>query len=117
MLSLLETERTFLLFDEVENGINPELRKKLVYCLLNANQQVMVTTHSPMLLNYLPDEDTRKSVILLYRNHHGYTQAKCFFDLPVPAKKLTLLGPGEVFADTYREDIIESIGGVSGQLT
>ncbi len=92
-----------VLFDEIENGINPELMQKLVQLLLGAERQVIVTTHSPMVLNYLPDEVAKKSVLLLYRNNAGHTKAIRLFDLPSTQKKLTLLGPGEVFVDTNLE--------------
>lgn len=89
-----------LLFDEIENGINPEIVEKLVRHLLNARQQIIVTTHSPMILNYLPDTAAREGVVLVYRTDDGRSRAVRFFELPDPAKKLRLLGPGEVFVDT-----------------
>ncbi|CAK0782350.1 AAA family ATPase [Gammaproteobacteria bacterium] len=89
-----------LLFDEIENGINPEIVEKLISHLLEAKQQIIVTSHSPMILNYLPDEVARQSVVLLYRTSEGKSRAVRFFDLPEPKHKLQLLGPGEVFVDT-----------------
>jgi hypothetical protein len=89
-----------VLFDEVENGINPELMRKLVALMLNATRQVIVTTHSPLILNYLPIETAEESVILLYRDRNGHTKSVRFFDLPETHRKLGLLGPGEVFVDT-----------------
>ena len=89
-----------LLFDEIENGIHPELIEKLVAYLLEANQQIIVTTHSPMILNYLPDEVAKEAVILLYRTDDGIARSVRYFDLPSAKRKLDLLGPGEVFVDT-----------------
>lgn len=94
------TDHRFLLFDEIENGINPEIIEKLVQQLLAAPQQVMVTTHSPMILNYLPDDVAKEAVILLYKTTNGFTRCTKYFDLPDTAKKLNALGPGEVFVDT-----------------
>ncbi len=91
------------LFDEIENGINPELMQKLVELLLGAQRQVIVTTHSPLVLNYLPDEVAKESVLLVYRNNAGHTKVARLFDLPSTQKKLALLGPGEVFVDTNLE--------------
>lgn len=96
----LPLEYHTLLFDEIENGIHPELIEKLVAYLLDAQQQIIVTTHSPMILNYLPDEIAREAVILLYRTAEGTTRSVRYFDLPSTKKKLKLLGPGEVFVDT-----------------
>ncbi|MET3181718.1 UNVERIFIED_ORG: putative ATPase [Variovorax guangxiensis] len=92
-----------VLFDEIENGINPELMQKLVQLLLGAKRQVIVTTHSPLVLNYLPDAVAREAVLLLFRNSAGNTKVVRLFDLPSTQKKLTLLGPGEVFVDTHLE--------------
>jgi len=92
-----------VLFDEIENGINPELMQKLVQILLAARRQVIVTTHSPLVLNYLPDDVARESVLLLFRNSAGHTKAVRLFDLPSTQNKLRLLGPGEVFVDTNLE--------------
>jgi predicted ATPase len=83
-----------VLFDEIENGINPELMQKLVALLLGAERQVIVTTHSPLVLNYLPDEVAKEAVLLLYRNNAGHTKVARLFDLPSTQKKLALLGPG-----------------------
>lgn len=89
-----------VLFDEIENGINPELMERLVQRLLQARAQVFVTTHNPLVLNYLPDEVARESVIFLYRTPTGLTRAVRLFDLPSVARKLDLLGPGEAYVDT-----------------
>jgi len=105
-----------LLFDEIENGIHPELIEKLMAYLLEAKQQIIVTTHSPMILNYLPDEVAIEAVILLYRTKNGITRCFRYFDLPSTQKKLKLLGPGEVFVDTDISSLTleaESLRGVA----
>ena len=96
----LETEKSFLLFDEIENGINPELIEYLVDILTKCSNQIMVTTHSPMILNYLEDDIARNGVVYLYKNHIGATQSIRLFDIPSMEKKLEFMGPGEVFVDT-----------------
>ena len=105
---LVKGER-FLLFDEIENGINPEIIEELMRQLIEARQQVVVSTHSPMILNWLDDETARKSVVLLYRNEFGYTRSVRFFDLPEASEKLGVLGPGEVFLDTYLGEAVASL--------
>lgn len=102
-------EKPFLLFDEIENGVNPELVEKLINMLLIAPQQILVTTHSPMILNYLPDDVARKSVILVYKTPAGYSRATRFFDIPSVAQKLGLLGPGEVFIDTDLDALTQEL--------
>lgn len=99
------SNQSCVLFDEIENGINPELMQKLVGLLLEAPRQVVVTTHSPLVLNYLPDAVAKEAVLLLYRNKEGHTKVVRLFDLPSTQKKLALLGPGEVFVDTNLGDL------------
>src|SRR5690606_34357481 len=87
----------FILLDEVENGINPELIDQLLTHLRESGHQVLVTTHSPMILNYLPDDVARASVRMIYRTAQGYTRSVPFFSLPETDEKLGVLGAGEVF--------------------
>ncbi len=103
------TEHSFLLFDEIENGINPELIKQLVDSLVKAPQQVMVTTHSPMILNYLEDPVAKSGVLMIYKTPEGHTQSTPFFEIPSMAEKLSVMGPGEVFVDTYLRELVDEI--------
>jgi len=109
ILAETESEHRFLLFDEIENGINPELVEFVLNTLISAPQQVLVTTHSPMILNYLDDDVARESVVYLYKTADGRTQAKRFFDIPSVAEKLSVMGPGEAFADTDLTALQEEI--------
>ena len=109
ILLQIETSESFLLFDEIENGINPELIEYLVDMLVRCENQIMVTTHSPMILNYLEDEVARKGVIYLYKNSKGATQSIRLFDIPSMAKKLKFMGPGEVFVDTDLTTLFKEI--------
>lgn len=92
-----------ILLDEIENGINPELMDKLVNYLLNVKQQVILTTHSPMLLNYLPDDVAANSVFFLFRDMGGAVRCRRLFSIARMRKKLEVMGPGEAFADTGLE--------------
>lgn len=104
MLSQKYSGASFLLFDEIENGINQELIEKLLDQLQDFNgKQVLVTTHSALVLNYLTDKAARDSVVFLYKDTNGYTKAVQFFKLPEMEEKLKLLGPGEVMSDTNLE--------------
>jgi predicted ATPase len=111
---------TVILIDEIENGLHPELIELLVKYLLQAKTQVIVTTHSPLILNYLSDDEARDSMILLYRNSEGKTRSERYFDLPSTKKKLGILGPGEVYVDTPVEELAreaEKIGEIASTLT
>lgn len=100
ILAQAHSPYSLLLFDEIENGINPELVEKLVDFLIGCGKQVVVTTHSPLILNYIPDEIAKPGVVMLYKTRQGETRSVRFFDLPEMQEKLRVLGPGEVFADT-----------------
>lgn len=117
IFSQLDNTNAFLLFDEIENGINPELIEYLLDHLVKTDKQILITTHSPMILNFLEDNIAREGVIYLYKNSKGITKAKRLFDIPSLDKKLNMMGPGEAFIDTdltqlYKEiatlDTIES---------
>lgn len=100
VLAELESSSEISVFDEIENGINPEIIEKLVDRLVGAQKQVVVTTHSPMILNYLDDEVAKESVVYLYRTKAGHTRAIRLFEIPSLKKKLEVMGPGEAFVDT-----------------
>ncbi|WP_280545992.1 ATP-binding protein [Halomonas sp. 11-S5] len=109
VLSQLSSDEHFLLFDEIENGINPELVEFLVDALVASDHQVLVTTHSPVILNYLEDDIAKKGVIYLYKKSDGATQAIRLFEIPSLAEKLRFMGPGEAFIDTQLTELDKEI--------
>ena len=113
ILLQLKIGNAFLLFDEIENGINPELIEYLIDHLVNSNDQIMVTTHSPMILNFMEDEVAKKGVIYLYKTLEGYTRAIRLFDIPSLANKLEFMGPGEAFIDTNLTQLDQEIAHMS----
>ena len=102
-------KHSFLLFDEIENGINPELVEFVVNALVTAPQQILVTTHSPMILNYLDDKVAKNGVMYLYKDSHGHTKSIPFFSIDSLEKKLKVMGPGEAFVDTDLSSLIKEI--------
>ena len=100
VLTQADADRSLLLLDELENGINQEIVETLVDTLLQSPQQLLVTTHSPLLLNYLPDDVARKAVQFLYKTPQGETRCRSFFSIPRMAAKLEAMGPGDAFVDT-----------------
>lgn len=104
------TDATLLMFDEIENGINPELVESLLDTLIDAPQQVLVTTHSPMILNFLDDATARAGVQYLWRDADtGATRTHPFFAIPSLHEKLRVMGPGEAFVDTDLTRLAEEI--------
>lgn len=105
IITQMQTNHTCLLLDEIENGMNPELVERLMDYLVNSKKQVIVTTHSPMVLNYLEDQVAQNGVFLVYRNEAGYTRCGRYFQSNRTREKLRLLGPGEVFVDTTMQEV------------
>ncbi|MFS2224642.1 AAA family ATPase [Pantoea sp. B65] len=101
VLAQVESQKgSLLLLDEIENGVNPQVIELLVDTLVEAKSQVIVTTHSPMILNYLDDDIARKGVQYVYKSPQAQTRVRRFFDIPRIDEKLTVMGPGEAFIDT-----------------
>jgi hypothetical protein len=73
---------------------------------------VLVTTHSPMILNYLDDGVASKGVIYLYKTAEGHTESIPFFSIPSLKKKLEVMGPGEAFVDTNLTELADEISGM-----
>ncbi|HIF9430974.1 TPA: AAA family ATPase [Photobacterium damselae] len=111
----LTKKQSALLLDEIENGVNPELIEKLVDSLVEANTQVIVTTHSPMILNYMEDDVAKKGVVYLYKNAQGATQAIRLFDIPSMQRKLKFMGPGEAYEDTILENLASEIAALENE--
>jgi predicted ATPase len=109
ILAELASKHQFLLFDEIENGINSELVEFVTDALVKAKQQVIVTSHSPLILNYLDDTVAREAVIYLYKTPAGHTRSVPFFGIPSMAEKLTVMGPGEAFVDTSLDALAAEI--------
>lgn len=115
ILSQLQSKQSFLLFDEIENGINSELIEFLLDTLIASNHQVMITTHSPMILNYIDDETAIKSVNYIYKTEEGFTKSIPFFSIPSMKEKLELMGTGEVYVDTNLSNLHEDIKLIEAQ--
>ncbi len=93
------SENTFVLYDEIENGVNPEVTQALVSALMESSKQTLVTTHSPVVLNFLSDADAKEFVTLIYKRDDGVTRAIKLFDIPMIKDKLDFLAPGEAVID------------------
>jgi len=109
ILADLQGDGGVAVFDEIENGINPELVEFLIDAFTSAKRQVVATTHSPMILNYLSDEDAKAGVMYLYKTSEGATRAVPFFSIPSLAEKLEVMGPGEAFVDTNLTQLADEI--------
>ncbi len=100
VLTQSDSDRSLILLDEIENGINQEIIEKLVDTLVASPQQILVTTHSPLILNFLEDNVARESVQFIYKSPRGESRIRHFFEIPRIAEKLGYMGPGDAFVDT-----------------
>lgn len=100
VLTQAASDRSLILLDEIENGINQEIVETLVDTLVASPRQLFVTTHSPLILNYLHDDVARQSVQFIYKTPQGESRIRHFFDIPRIAEKLRVMGPGDAFVDT-----------------
>ena len=105
VLTQATSDRSLILLDEIENGINQEVIEMLVDTLVASPQQLFVTTHSPLVLNYLTDDVARQSVQFIYKTPEGESRIKRFFAIPRVAEKLRVMGPGDAFVDTNLEQL------------
>lgn len=73
-----ETPRFFAI-DNIEASLNPklcwELMRKLVLLAKKHDKQVILTTHSPSVLDGLDLEDDEQKLFVIYRNKLGHTKA------------------------------------------
>jgi len=77
--SLLISDKTpkFFAIDNIEASLNPKLCTKLTKCIVELSEkhqkQVLLTTHSPSILDGLDLNDPEQKLFLVYRNKLGHT--------------------------------------------
>ncbi|MDR0312914.1 MAG: ATP-binding protein, partial [Treponema sp.] len=98
-----------ILLDEIENGINPYLTEQIVYLLRNlvekTRRQVIVTTHSPVILNEFKPEE----IVFLWKDKNGAVHSKKMFSTGEMKSLLKALNPGEVWINLEKKDILEKL--------
>lgn len=70
----------FFAIDNIETALNPELCKKLIEQLVKltkeTDRKVLITTHSPAVLDGLNLHDDEQRLFKVYRNNKGHTKVK-----------------------------------------
>jgi predicted ATPase len=81
-------------FEEPENYIHPHSLKLLAHVLKKASRrsQILLSTHSPYLLNFLEPED-----IIVVEKHEGATEVTRTADQGAIKEALQTLGLGEIW--------------------
>jgi len=99
-----------ILLDEIENGINPYITDKIITLLHNltekSNRQIIITTHSPIILNEVKPED----IVFLWKDDNGKVFSKKFFDTEEMREALVFLNPGEIWENFGKEAILKKLG-------
>jgi predicted ATPase len=97
----------FLLLDEIEDGINPYLTGKVVSMLRmivsDSNKQVIVTTHSPVMVNHFDHSE----IVFMWRNGKGQIESKKMFESEGMQDTLDCFNPGEVWLNYTKDEIID----------
>jgi predicted ATPase len=98
-----------ILLDEIEDGINPYLTEKVVNLIFgilkNMNRQIIVTTHSPIVLDFVnPDE-----VVFMWKSATGASQCEKLFKPENMRESLGFLNPGEVWYNYGKDEIISRL--------
>jgi predicted ATPase len=99
-----------ILLDEIENGINPYLTEKVILRLRNlvekSIEQVIITTHSPVILNEFKPEE----IVFLWKDAKGSAHSKKFFDTEEMREALGFLNPGEIWENYGKDTILTKLG-------
>jgi predicted ATP-binding protein involved in virulence len=99
-----------ILIDEIEDGINPYLTEKVSKILQSIvkklRRQIIVTTHSPIILDYISSKD----ITFLWKKEDGGIDCSKMFKTTRMKKLLTALNPGEVWTNLSKEQILERMG-------
>jgi predicted ATPase len=98
-----------ILLDEIEDGINPYLTEKLIglfrTLISETKQQVIFTTHSPVVLNDIKPEE----IVFLWRDENGSVHCKNMFSTQEMRQALGFLNPGEIWENFGRETILQKL--------
>jgi predicted ATPase len=105
----LEEPNGMVLLDEIENGINPYLTENISGLLTDltktSERQVIITTHSPVVLNdFRPEE-----IIFLWKDKNGAVKSKSMFSTEEMKRTLKILNPGEVWVNYEKDEIIQRL--------
>jgi len=99
-----------ILLDEIENGINPYLTQNIISLLREImeepGRQVILTTHSPVMLNdFRPEE-----IVFLWKDRKGAVNSRRFFDTEAMCEALSFLNPGEIWENYGKDTILTKMG-------
>jgi predicted ATPase len=104
-----------VLLDEIENGINPYMTEQIVSLLRDITEkqgrQIIVTTHSPVILNDFNPEE----IIFLWKDKRGSAHSRKFFSTDEMRYALDFLNPGEIWENYGKDAILTKLDIPSGE--
>jgi predicted ATPase len=99
-----------MLLDEIEDGINPYLTEKIINLLQavvrDTGRQIIITTHSPIVLDYIEPDD----IVFLWKDETGASHCGKMFATEKMRYPLNALSPGEIWVNLEKEQILERMG-------
>jgi AAA15 family ATPase/GTPase len=105
----IDSNNGLILLDEIENGINPYLAEKVAGLFRgiveDSGRQVIVTTHSPMILNHFEPEE----IVFLWKDSDGLARCKEMFSTEDMRDTLEFLNTGEVWVNYDKDELIEKM--------
>lgn len=109
-ISEMDQKYSFMMLDEIENGINVNYSEKLMGILKNAstekNQQFIMTTHSTVFVDYIGADE----IVYLFRDDDtGSVRAVPLFEIPSFKERLENFYPGEILLNLSNEEILREI--------
>lgn len=108
LTQVFQSNSSVILLDEIENGINQEIIKPLVRILAEVKKvQFVITTHSPLLLNYLSDREAKEGLFFAYKDSNGNMRVRKFFETIDEPEMLEYTGPGEIFVNTDLKELAQ----------
>lgn len=106
---------SFILVEEPENGIHPKRLKQVLELLRGLTEreepiQVIITTHSPYVLDFLKPEE----VTLCQRATDGFITTARLSDSPTVREQIDIFGLGEIWTSEGDEGLARTVG-ISGE--
>jgi predicted ATPase len=98
-----------ILIEEIENGIHPTRLRVLMELLKSqakaTGTQVFVTTHSPMLLAWLDEDDYRSTFVCQRDEETGESRIRSLASIPHFKELAAKQSVGELFAEGWLEAV------------
>ncbi|MFO0589967.1 MAG: ATP-binding protein [Polyangiaceae bacterium] len=111
LAALLSAEPGLYFFEEIENGLHPS-RLRLVLDLIRSRTstrkiQVVATTHSPMLLSLLDDEQLEHASLVYRLEGERAGRIQRLLDVPDARRVLEAHDRADLLASGWFEDMVE----------